>query len=145
MSPAQVIARALVFLYTTGRDVTQQWSPAAGKPSLLRGVQHGLRPGTYVDLSDPQWRTFRHALPLLCVAAVVSAALARLVSHLFAIYMSSSATLTFLTQHVAKNSLHVCVRVLSRRLTSSSASVSQARTWKWWSSRSSACFSCKVN
>ena len=77
-SPAQVITRALVFLYTTARHATQQLSPA-GRPSLLRGVQPGLWPQSQVDLSDPQWRSFRHALPALCAAALLSALMARLV------------------------------------------------------------------
>ena len=74
----QVIIRALVFLYTTGRSVTQHFSPG-GRASSLRGVQPGRLPHTLVDLSDPQWRSFRQVLPLLCIVAVATAVAARLV------------------------------------------------------------------
>jgi hypothetical protein len=75
---AQVIARAYVFLLRCGRELTVRLSPPGGA-SRLPGVRAGLLAGTHVDLSDAQWRTFREALPLLCLVAAASAAIARLV------------------------------------------------------------------
>jgi hypothetical protein len=75
---AQIIARAYVFLYAVGREFTQRFLPP-GRAPLLPGVRPGLLDGSFVDLSDAQWRSFRDALPLLCVVAAASSAAARLV------------------------------------------------------------------
>ena len=74
----QIIARAYVFLYAVGREFTQRFLPP-GRAPLLPGVRPGLLEGSFVDLSDAQWRSFRDALPLLCVVAAASSAAARLV------------------------------------------------------------------
>ena len=74
----QVVARAYVFLWRAGRELTLRYSPPGGV-SRLPGVQPIGGGGGHVDLSDAQWRTFRGSLPLLCVVAVATSAAARLV------------------------------------------------------------------
>jgi len=74
----QVVARAFAALFSHLRQLTRRLSPP-GAASALPGVRPGLLPGSHADRSDPQWRAFRDALPLLCAVAVASSALTRLV------------------------------------------------------------------
>lgn len=71
----QAVAAGYWQLLRSGSALTRRLSAPPGLPGV---VASRLLRGASVDLSDPQWRAFRGALPLLCAAAAASSLAARL-------------------------------------------------------------------